>query len=151
MFEERKLKSLIVPLMFSLLACGLVHAEQSAQDPCHVLASKQCVNLEGKWYVDEGKGVSPDVLEIAAKNRGWFSFMLEVVRGGSMTHIEGEFQVKGDIGLYMGPSEAEKGKLCALVFLPLSPTKIQVTSFGECEEGHGAHPDGIYTKANRTK
>jgi hypothetical protein len=76
-------------------------------------------------------------------------FSIEVVSAGSYTLVEGEFEMKNDIGFYVGPSPTEAQKQCALVFFKQSPKTIDVTSFGQCEEGFRAYPDGKYKKRNR--
>lgn len=135
-------------LLLCALICGITYAAQPLQEKCHVLISKQCINLVGTWKVDHGKKSSPDTLLIkAAENRSKFSFEIEITRGGSYTSFGGEFQLKNTVELYSGPNTIESDKQCTLVFLPLSATKMSVTSFGTCEEGFRASPDGTYTKA----
>lgn len=148
----RKLVFLYFPLIAVLASFSWVSyaiAKDSSAIPCHIiLASKQCVNLVGKWRVEQSKGSSADKLEIRTiDNRSKFYFAVEVTRGGSLTHIENSFELKSDIGLYFGAPISSSEKPCVMVFAAVSPRMLKVISFGTCEEGHGAYPDGLYVKA----
>lgn len=74
---------------------------------------------------------------------------MEAFRGGSHTRVEGEFEIKNGVGLYLGPSAYEGEGQCAIVLRRKSQKQIDVTSFGRCEEGHRAYPDGNYQKQSR--
>lgn len=111
-----------------------------------------CGDICGSWIakgqrqVPRGEKSISNLLIKHRTRQNDYSFSIEVFRGGSYTLIEGEFEMKNDLGLYSGISPYDKEKQCALVFIRRPSKRIEVTSFGECEEGHRAYPDGIYSK-----
>lgn len=147
------LPAIVLVRVVALLTCGAFSvgraqgAEQADRRCDGQLASKQCVDLTRKWRRAGNEKDGRAQLEIAeGAARSRFAFVLDVVRGGSVTHLEESFELKADLGLYHGPGTEEAMSICAIVFAPLSPRKIKVVSFGACIEGFGTTPDGIYKK-----
>jgi hypothetical protein len=155
-------KALFILLSASTLFPGVTHAAVPQGAKCHVLIKGSCMSLEGLWKVKEGKPLHDDdvrkvsrtlkIDEVPRESHQpmMFEFGLEVFRArGAYTGIGGQFEIKdhvGAVGVYSGPSDSAKGKMCTLVFLPISASKLAVTSFGLCEQGHQTSPDGIYFK-----
>lgn len=162
--HRRYMATLLFALMSAYMSfLGLAYAAAPQGAKCHVLVKSSCVSLEGLWKVKEGKPLPYDdvrkvsrTLKIDAVPREsgqlMLAFELEVARArGSYTGIGGQFEIKDNIGVYSAPSDGEKGKMCTLVFLPISVSKLSVTSFGVCEQGHQTSPDGIYFKVHASK
>jgi hypothetical protein len=145
--SQRNSIARIATLAISLCCSVHLEAAEPRDKACHVLlASRRCVDLSGKWQGDQG--VKFAGLQIKTPTTpSTFPFVLEVATAaGSLTLIEGSFELELDVGLFSKRSLSSVESSCTLVFIPKSPTRLEVVSFGDCEEGHGTSPQGTYDK-----
>jgi hypothetical protein len=149
--SKRNLLARITSVAVALCCSTHLEAVEPREKICHVLlASKRCVNLIGEWRDEGGEGFATRTLQVMAPTASsTFPFSLEVIRGGSITHIEGSFALKRNVGLYSEANGVEADRRCTLVFIPTSSRQVDVTSFGSCEEGFGTSPDSIYVKKSK--
>ncbi|MEJ6022383.1 hypothetical protein [Ramlibacter sp. PS4R-6] len=134
-----RISGFFLPLLFAFPANA---GEAGLSQRCDVLMrSDQCVDVTGTWMYLRRKDAL-NMLEIKPSAPDKFTFKVDAGYGGSTTHLEGEFTLKHGLGLHAD------GR-CSMVFVPLSPQRLKVVGFGECEEGHGARIDGTYSKTPR--